>query len=78
MLINEALKKVMVDNEIKDQEELARVLGVVQGTISNYMNGKITLPNIKVAAKIYKIFGIRVEPYTETGLQRFIDEGGLK
>jgi len=64
MLISEAMRKIQEQSGITDQYKLAKVVGISQGTISNYLNDK-TYPTLEVAARIYKNYGLRVEPYTE-------------
>ena len=69
MLISEAIEKIMIEFRVADQYEMSKILGVSQGTISNYIKGK-TYPSLSVAAKIYGRYGYRVEPYTEKALEK--------
>ena len=69
MLVKDALLKIKDDLKLQDQYDMAKVLGVSQGTISNYMKGK-SYPTLLIAARIYGEFGYRVEPFTEDALKK--------
>jgi len=73
MYIAEALQIIAEQEETKDQYDMANVIGVSQGTISNYKkNG--AYPTLNVAAKIYKDYGIQCEPFTEHALEDYIEK----
>jgi DNA-binding XRE family transcriptional regulator len=69
MLIREALEKIKAQEKIRDQYELARLIGVSQPTISNYYKGK-SYPTLEIASTIYGRWGHRCEPFTEQALQK--------
>ena len=69
LTIKEAIKLILKEHGIKDQAELAYDLNVSQATISNYMN-KEMYPALRVAATIYLKYGIPVEPYTLSALEK--------
>ncbi len=69
MLISEALDLIKEDKGLKDQYDLAILLKVSQGTISNYYKGK-SYPTLHIAAKIYGNHGHKVEPFTELSLEK--------
>lgn len=64
MYIHEAIKAIPVENQI----DLAKKLGVAQATISNYANGNV-YPQLRVAGRIYGIYEMVVEPFTETAVR---------
>ena len=72
MDINEALDIIWKDKGAKDQYELSKLVGVSQGTISNYYNQK-SEPTKEVAARIYHEFGLRCEPFTELALAKYAE-----
>jgi len=67
MLIIEALEIIKTDEGLDDQYSVAQMIGVSQGTISNYMKGN-KYPNLNVAGTIYMHWGLVVEPFTETAV----------
>ena len=69
MLVNEAIELIKEQEKLHDQYELAKLLKVSQGTISNYYKGN-TYPNLKVAGYIYGKYNLRCEPFTEEALQK--------
>ncbi len=76
MLINEALELIKEEDELSDQYDLSKTIGVSQGTISNYYKNK-SYPTLHIAAKIFGKYGHRVEPFTELSLAKewaFIEE----
>ena len=79
MLMNEAIAKIKEELKLHDQYEVAKTIGVSQGTVSNYMKGT-SYPTLSIAAKVYGEYGYRVEPFTEWALQKeweFLQEHGL-
>lgn len=69
MQIVEALQLIEEEEGIKDQYEMAAVLNVSQGTVSNY-HKKDKYPTLTVAARIYGKWGHQVEPFTEKALAK--------
>jgi DNA-binding XRE family transcriptional regulator len=69
MFIKEALEQIKVKEGIKDQYELAKVIGVSQPTISNYYKGHSN-PTLEIASTIYGRWGFRCEPFTEMALEK--------
>jgi len=65
MKIQEAIPYVMEKHKIPDQYEVAKTFGISQGTVSNYMKGKVTLPNPEVAGILYGQYDIVVYPFVE-------------
>jgi len=73
MDIIEALDEIRMEAKISDQRDLAKLLGVSQGTISNYLKGK-SEPTKKLAAEIYHKYGFRCEPFTGLALVKYIEK----
>ena len=69
MLISEALGLIKESLKLQDQRDLARLLNVSQGTISNYLKNK-SYPTLLIAARIYGEYGYAVEPFTELALKK--------
>ena len=67
MLIKEALEEIIERENLPDQYEVAKSIGVSQPTISNYKKGR-TYPQLDIAALIYGRYGLRCEPFTEQAL----------
>jgi len=73
MDINEALEIIWDKEEsVTDQYTLAKVVGVSQGTISNYYNKK-SEPTKDVAARIYHEYGLQCEPFTILALAKYAE-----
>jgi len=70
MFISEALDEIAQEEGTNDQKELAKIIGVTQGTISNYYAGK-TDPTKKVAILIFNKYGHRCEPFTVFSLSGY-------
>ena len=70
MFIAEALDEIAQEEGTNDQKELAKIIGVTQGTISNYYAGK-TDPTKKVATFIFAKYGHRCEPFTVFSLEGY-------
>lgn len=73
MFIAEALDNIAETEETKDQYDLAKKVGVSQGTISNYYKGK-SYPTLVVAAGIYKNYGHVCEPFTEWAVNNYAEK----
>ena len=69
MFINEAINTIKKEHKVADQYEMAKIIQVSQATISNYLKGT-TYPQLPVAARIYGLYGLRCEPFTEKALQK--------
>lgn len=69
MYVAEALALIEESEDVKDQYEMAGLLEVSQGTISNY-HKKGRYPTLLVAAKIYGLYGHVVEPFTEKAVAK--------
>jgi len=80
MLIVEAIDIIKDKEQIDDQYSIAQIIGVSQGTISNYLKGD-KYPNLSVAGNIYLNWELVVEPFTERAVKReaeYLEEYGTR
>ncbi len=73
MYIHEAIEQIKKDNpNLSTQASLAEHIGISSPMITTYKNGE-SKPNILNASKIWELFQIQVEPFTELALQDEVD-----
>ena len=69
MKIKEAPEIIKEKEGAHDQYELAKLLKVSQGTISNYSKSN-AYPTLMVAGYVYGTYGLQVEPFTKLALEK--------
>ncbi len=63
--------EIILEQEQMTKAELAEMLEITPGMVSHYSH-RGHYPSLKVATRVYKLFGIQVEPFTEAALKRAV------
>ncbi len=71
MFVKDAIEVIM-NEEGMTKQDLAAKLGITPGMVSHYSSGD-HYPRLNVAAKLYRLYKVQVEPFTLLSLSDEMD-----